>query len=257
MLRRSVAWENLVRTVITLCSLDLSASMSLSTVRQLKYMSPDEVIRASKNLANALKDGQNTTITHECLRSDCRLRKDPLTLAVIGEPSSENSELAVAWLTADIQRALQDGEVYAAGEDADAIAISFGPNNDLGDHPAWTEFFARLSPEASKWWTEYFTVQYSSLTNEAYGAGQQRKSWHIQVLGVRPDAQAKGLGTALVRALQQRAKADNADLYLQTATTPGFYEKLGFEVAGSTVLEAPLTGQFTYWAYRWRANSDS
>ena len=124
-------------------------------------------------MANALKDGQNTMITHECLHSDSRLRKDPLTLAVIGEPSSEDSELAVAWLTADIQRALQDGEVYAAGEDADAIAISFGPNNDLGyvlpcsfrscplkvthasDHPAWTEFFARLSPEASKWWTEY------------------------------------------------------------------------------------------------------
>jgi hypothetical protein len=55
-----------------------------------------------------------------------------LTLAVIGEPSSEDSELAVAWLTTDIQRALQDGEVYAAGEDTDAIAISSGPNKDLG-----------------------------------------------------------------------------------------------------------------------------
>jgi len=58
--------------------------------------------------------------------------KDPLTRAVIGEWSSEDSELSVAWLTADILRGLQEGNVYAAGEDVDAIAISVGPNNDSG-----------------------------------------------------------------------------------------------------------------------------
>ena len=43
----------------------------------------------------------------------------------------EDSELAVAWLTADIQRSLKDGEIYATGEDVDAIAISFGPTTYL------------------------------------------------------------------------------------------------------------------------------
>jgi hypothetical protein len=45
------------------------------------------------------------------------------------------------------------------------------------------------------------TLASISLVDEAYGVGHQRISWNIQVLGVRPDAQAKGLGTALVRAM--------------------------------------------------------
>jgi hypothetical protein len=91
----------------------------------------DELIRASKTLSNALKDGRSTTTVFFFCILIAEHATDPLTRAVIGEWSSEDSKLAIAWSTADILRSLKNGEVYVAGEDLEGIAFSFGPKNDL------------------------------------------------------------------------------------------------------------------------------
>lgn len=74
----------------------------------------------------------------------------------------------------------------------------------------------------------------SKFIRDAYGDGHQEASWYIHLMAVRPDAQKKGLGTALLRKMQEKvrrllllltstcnfvqAQNDGVDLCWQTTT---------------------------------------
>lgn len=55
--------------------------------------------------------------------------------------------------------------------------------------------------------------------------------WYLQFIGVRPEAQGKGLGADVIRAGLQLAAADNAAVYVEVMNPAnlGFYKHLGFE----------------------------
>ncbi|WP_420457472.1 GNAT family N-acetyltransferase [Rubrivirga sp.] len=74
--------------------------------------------------------------------------------------------------------------------------------------------------------------------------------WYLGLLAVDPEAQGRGVGSALVRAGLARADAGEVGTFLETgtATNVAFYRRLGFEVTG----EIPLPGGPTHWAM-WRA----
>ncbi|MDQ4069948.1 MAG: GNAT family N-acetyltransferase [Actinomycetota bacterium] len=70
-----------------------------------------------------------------------------------------------------------------------------------------------------------------------YGRNVERhhprdRHWYLVVLGVGPDAQHRGVGTALVEAGLHLVDADGADCYLETSdgANVGFYERFGFSV---------------------------
>ena len=71
-------------------------------------------------------------------------------------------------------------------------------------------------------------------------------SWYLSILGVSPQKQGKGLGKHLVGKSLVKADMVQATCYLETYkhSNLGFYQKLGFEIAGT--YEEPLT-KSRYW----------
>ncbi|HKQ96680.1 MAG TPA: GNAT family N-acetyltransferase, partial [Candidatus Polarisedimenticolia bacterium] len=57
--------------------------------------------------------------------------------------------------------------------------------------------------------------------------------WYLHGIGVDPDSQRRGIGTALLRAGLERADRDHLPCYLETAreTALPFYARFGFRVA--------------------------
>ena len=63
--------------------------------------------------------------------------------------------------------------------------------------------------------------------------------WYLMIVGVAPELQGRGLGTALVTEGLRRAAQDDAPCYLDTAEERNlrFYERLGFRVVETAVLD--------------------
>jgi len=70
--------------------------------------------------------------------------------------------------------------------------------------------------------------------------------WYLMAIGVEPEHQGRGLGSALVRSGMRKADHDRTLIYLETETerNVGYYEHLGFEVIEE--IEAIGLG-FTVW----------
>lgn len=62
--------------------------------------------------------------------------------------------------------------------------------------------------------------------------------WYLSALGVDPDRQAQGIGSALLRLVLDRADADGTPAYLETATARNvlLYERHGFDVVEELIL---------------------
>ncbi|MEM1118038.1 MAG: GNAT family N-acetyltransferase [Bacteroidota bacterium] len=71
---------------------------------------------------------------------------------------------------------------------------------------------------------------------------------YLGLLAVDPEAQGRGVGSALLRRGLDRADAEGAEAYLETGTEAnvGFYARHGFEVEG----RIPLPTAPTHWAMR-------
>ena len=56
--------------------------------------------------------------------------------------------------------------------------------------------------------------------------------WYLWALGVEPDSQGRGIGTALLQPVLKQAAADGSPCYLETQTERNvrFYRRQGFEV---------------------------
>jgi ribosomal protein S18 acetylase RimI-like enzyme len=67
------------------------------------------------------------------------------------------------------------------------------------------------------------------------------RHWYLVVLGVRPDAQGRGVGRALVEAGLGLVDADGAECYLETSDPANvvFYERFGFSVTGPPLRLVP------------------
>lgn len=62
--------------------------------------------------------------------------------------------------------------------------------------------------------------------------------WYLLIVGVDPDLQGRGLGSALVKEGLARADASNCPCYLETSEerNVAFYERQGFVVVGTAPL---------------------
>jgi GNAT superfamily N-acetyltransferase len=64
--------------------------------------------------------------------------------------------------------------------------------------------------------------------------------WYLMALGVDPESQGCGYGTALVLKGIERANSDNRPIYLETETdaNASFYQRLGFETLDEITIDA-------------------
>ena len=62
--------------------------------------------------------------------------------------------------------------------------------------------------------------------------------WYVPLLGVRPEAQGRGLSRAVLRPVLEAADRDRVPVYLETATEANvaIYQKFGFECRGFSKL---------------------
>ena len=49
-----------------------------------------------------------------------------------------------------------------------------------------------------------FLPQYAKQSERALGAEFKLNSWHLQLIGVAPEKQRRGIGTALIRAIENK-----------------------------------------------------
>jgi ribosomal protein S18 acetylase RimI-like enzyme len=82
-------------------------------------------------------------------------------------------------------------------------------------------------------------VRYGTRAEQAHQG--MAPYWYLVVLGVRPEAQRQGHGTALIEPVLARADRDGVDCRLETAdpANVAYYRRFGFEVADPALRLVP------------------
>ncbi|KAF8486507.1 hypothetical protein JB92DRAFT_3024362 [Gautieria morchelliformis] len=150
--------------------------------------------------------------------------------------------------------AVGGGELYVAsyGEhDIAGVAGWFGPGTGFMNTPEQGEagfnaLMASFSPDLMKWWTEYFLPKYEVQTTTALGEGTKLAAWHLQIIGVLPEHQGKGIGGALVRTVESKALPNGVACCLEAvndAIVP-IYAHWGYVDKGEEHYESLAGGSF-------------
>ena len=129
--------------------------------------------------------------------------------------------------------------------DRAAVACAWPPGSEW---PSWWAGFRAGGP--SLFWQLGWRGAPLLMRLEAeFDAGRAKHipgpHWYVQLLGVRPEVQGKGLSRAVLRPIFDAADHDRVPVYLETATEPNvaIYQKLGFELRG----HRELTGGLPNW----------
>jgi ribosomal protein S18 acetylase RimI-like enzyme len=135
-------------------------------------------------------------------------------------------EAAIRGTFAAIYHGVVDaGVVWEAGHgDGFAVWISPGTAADMfeSDHDAREEV-TRFTDDGGR----RYDVLWSWIEDHVPG-----DAYYLDVIGVEPARQGEGIGSALIRSGLDRAHADGADAFLETAieSNVGYYERFGFRV---------------------------
>ncbi|ADB33297.1 GCN5-related N-acetyltransferase [Kribbella flavida DSM 17836] len=135
---------------------------------------------------------------------------------------------------------LAHGKVWAS-DDHSAVAVWTTPRTPR-------DVFSPLAPELREIAGERALVAESY--EQAMSVLRPREPlWFLNVVGVAPDRQGRGLGRAVIAPGLARADQDRSAAFLETqdAGNVGFYQSLGFEIVGEIAL--PHNGP-THWAMR-------
>ncbi|EJD46584.1 hypothetical protein AURDEDRAFT_164409 [Auricularia subglabra TFB-10046 SS5] len=161
-----------------------------------------------------------------------------------------SKELSRDLLKHHINAALVDpaGEVWAVESDAGdvlGVAVWFGPGSKYLATPeqrqvGWDDLYAQLDGTKQQ-------CAYDDLTNEAFGEGVKLGGYHLQVIGVIASAQRQGVGRALFKAVEEKARARAVCTCLETVgdyAVP-IYRSLGYEVKGPVMVKTPINPDAT------------
>ena len=197
---------------------------------EIRPLHPDHVERAATALRSAFAD-------------------DPAYSLMIPDPRMRERAFAAMW-PALIRYSIRWGEGYEA-EGADAVALWLPPGSTKTT--TWRGLRAGL-------WRAVFVVDSSTRryfldTIDELDTLHEKlvpdRHWYLWVLGVCPELQGRGLGTALLLPVLERARAEALPVYLEAITEENvaFYEHRGFEVVASGKIPGR---EFPYWCMvRW------
>ena len=124
------------------------------------------------------------------------------------------------------------GEVWAIG-DLDGAAIWWAPpyvdpNDERAAIVGMADGQAVLGDAA---WERF--LAFGELTSEVHHLSVTGPHWYLNVIGVAPEAQGRGLGSALLTSMCDRLDRERLPAYLDTGTAENvaLYQRHGFVVA--------------------------
>jgi ribosomal protein S18 acetylase RimI-like enzyme len=136
------------------------------------------------------------------------------------------------------------GALFEVGDAHGAAAwLPPGHSEALADqNAAKQEAFHALSPDGG--------VKHDALWDWIEEEMPDEPVWYLDQIGVDPDRQGTGIGSALITFGLDRARADEVPAFLETAIAAnvGYYERFGFRVTLHD--DAPLGGPHI-WFMRW------
>jgi GNAT superfamily N-acetyltransferase len=127
--------------------------------------------------------------------------------------------------------------------DGAGAALWIPPGEELAeDEDLFVEAVAALSPPDSQRLMTCLTVLDETHPHEP--------CWYLNLLGVDPDRQGRGTGSALLRTALERCERDGVPAYLEATSADNrrLYERHGFEATA----ELRLPGGPSLWAMWWR-----
>ncbi|KAG6906240.1 hypothetical protein DXG01_015040 [Tephrocybe rancida] len=113
-------------------------------------------------------------------------------------------------------------------------------------------FFSKCSEELKKWWTEYRFLKFFPTTDrfstDSLGAGFKDAQWVLMLFAVDPAYHRKGVAKALMKVIEEKAKASGTSIVVETTTELNLliYKRMGFNVKGKITLVSPV-GQSPVW----------
>jgi ribosomal protein S18 acetylase RimI-like enzyme len=186
-------------------------------VQRLELLEHSEVDAAARVLAAAFRDNPGILSVLPGLSEATRLRL--LTPCMVGFTKS----------------LLRYGVVEVVRDNAEivGVSLSFRP----GEYPA--PFFATVMQAPGPLRAGLRTaLRFIRVDHEMRKRHPHYRHWYLWLLGVLPERQGQGVGSALLKALSARAEADRVPCYLETdkASSVKIYERHGYRVEAEDVL---------------------
>jgi ribosomal protein S18 acetylase RimI-like enzyme len=162
--------------------------------------------------------------------------RDPFYSYLAGDAPERNLRMRLGW-TAILRHASAGLRETWTTEDITGVAIWIPPGrrpSSLVDSLRMVPALARLTGwrrlrEVAAAMEHLETRRHELVTTQ---------HWYLSALGVEPDRQREGIGSALLTSVLARAGADGTPAYLETATAHNvlLYERHGFEVVDEVIL---------------------
>lgn len=160
---------------------------------------------------------------------------DPLPRLLSPDPRHRDSRLRW-YLSAVARYGLAFGEVWAADGptgDLDGAAIWWGPEF-VYPSPARAAYAGFLEGEAVLGvdvWEQLMGIGW--LVGDVHERAISQPHWYLNILGVRPSRQRKGVGGQLLRLMLNRLDGERMSVYLDTGRPENvpYYQRFGFTLA--------------------------
>lgn len=183
----------------------------------MKQIGPDRIEAAALTLAGAFRD-------------------DPL-LKMLHPDESKRTDVAPWFFTTVIKYGMPYKQVWG-NDDTSAVAVWLPP--DGTDMSVVAMVRAGLAALPLKVGPRRALSFMRALTaTEDFHKAVGGPHWYLISVGIRPEQQGQGLGTALLEVGTAQADAAGLPCYLETGTDENvaFYSKRGFEVTGQTEVQ--------------------
>jgi GNAT superfamily N-acetyltransferase len=159
-------------------------------------------------------------------------RDNPLNRAVIGPSARRRLRSNLYGSRAAVEVAAESGLLWGASraQSLHAVLLAVAPDAQPLPLPAaWTQLRVLLG---QGWRT---ARRWSGVHFELERVRPREPHWYLDLLGVEPGSQRRGVGGALLRAWLARVDADGAPSYLETDRRANldFYARAGYEVVGT------------------------
>lgn len=179
---------------------------------------------------------------------------DPLWTTVIPDPNRRPGALA-ALFTALTRTTMAARGVLDTTANLQGVALWQPPGTEIG---LWA--MARAGFAMPRFVMSLPKSERRPMMQVLRDVGDRKKAlrlephWYVAAIGVDPESQGTGVGSALMKHGITRADRGEAPVYLETETESNlkFYEHLGFEVVGELT---PTGTSFRMWLMLRPANS--